>query len=86
MLGRDYIDDHIISCYVSIKEKENLNMYITDCLFALVNNSVKKEKMTMKNRWFDIIHPKEEETRTEEEVVSNIQQKLKALKKNVDSI
>lgn len=52
-------------------------IYVSDCLYATQNNS------KISKRYYDIydrmIHPPKEETRTSEEIVTHIRDKIKEL-------
>ena len=44
-------------------------VYVTDCLKLITENT---GNISLKSRYYDIIHPKKEDTRTGEEIVEDI--------------
>lgn len=82
ILGPEYIIDHVLSELKAQTEKLALNIYITDALKALVNNSAQeglkdRSYVHLKMRWLDMIEPQEqtkpiEDNRSCKEIVTNI--------------
>ena len=53
-------------------------MYTTDALMAITNNTANNGGgQFVKMRFYDILHPPPEDTRTEEEVVAQVMRALK---------
>lgn len=62
ILGKEYIIGHIVSEIRKQTEQRLLNIYITDALRMLVNNTAQKafEKqsyMRLTKRWLDMVEP-----------------------------
>lgn len=57
------------------------NEYITNALFVMVNNFAEKfGGNTLVKKYSEILNPPPEEARSEEEVISSLQNKMKAFK------
>lgn len=82
ILGPEYIIDHVLSELKIQTEKRALDIYITDALKALVNNTAQEglkdrsyTQLTM--RWLDMIEPQKqtkpiEDNRSCKEITANI--------------
>lgn len=70
-------------CIASFKrEQEELayKIYVTDTLKLIAENTAKfGQGSYIKARYYDIIHPKPVDNRTEKEIVNHIKNKLKQL-------
>lgn len=77
MCGRKYIIEHCISEYKKLQHQKSYQIYVTETLRAIVENTSKigKGGFTMKKRWIDIIEPPKpikEDNRSCEEIVGDI--------------
>lgn len=75
--------DHCVGFFQRRQEEEQYRIYITDALKTLTENTAKMfGGATMKMRYAELIdpEPQKEETRTAEEVVDSIKEKLEKLK------
>ena len=65
MLGSGYVIDHCVSAFLKAQREELYQIYVTDALKAIGNLNI---------RFIDYFKP--EETRTAEEIIDSIKQKL----------
>lgn len=77
VLGDSYITQHIINEHIREQKDEAFRIYVTDALMAI---SAQDQKLT--RRYADIIKEAfgKPETRTEQEVIATIREKLKAVR------
>ena len=68
LFGRRYVIDHCISAFRIQAEEKIYRVYVTDGLRALCGGQG--------DRYYDLITPGKEETRTAEEIIDNIKGKL----------
>ena len=67
--------------YKRDKEREIYELYVTDTLYMTVQNTAGEKRGTMKQRYIEMIAPpKPEETRTPDEIVTGIKDKLKKMR------
>lgn len=80
LIGTGYVIDHCISCFHKEQKKKLHDVYVTDVLRLISENTAKTVGGSyMKVRYLDLIDPKKEETRTANEVIDNIRNKLKGI-------
>ena len=77
LCGRSYIIEHCFSEYKNQQYQKSYQIYVTETLRAIVENTSKLGNggFTMKNRWIDIIDPPKpvkEDNRPCEEIVGDI--------------
>lgn len=64
--------DHCVSALNEYAKRRAYEVYVTDCLYALVTS-----KITMACRYFDMIEKKKEQKpKTRKEIVSKLRKKL----------
>lgn len=77
LFGRSYVIDHCVAEIKKENELEVYRVYITDCLRLIAKNVAPiAHGEYIGKRYAEIIHPKPEETRTAEEIIDSIKQKL----------
>lgn len=78
LFGSGYVIDHCVST-LNMKYRQDLfRDYMAEGIRATVNNlSHVFGGVTMEVSYHDLIHPPKKETRTEEEIINHIQEKLK---------
>jgi metal-dependent amidase/aminoacylase/carboxypeptidase family protein len=81
ILGKNYIVQHCV-VFLDNKAKEMAyQSYIADCLKAIADNTANMYGgTTIRLRYADLISNEKPETRTEEEVINDIKEKLRAIK------
>lgn len=58
-------------------QEKAYRVYVTDALKTITENTAKYAGGSyMKSRYYDFIHPKPEETRTPEEIIGNMKEKI----------
>ena len=67
MLGIDYILEHCVAFYKAEHKEELFRVYITDCLAAII-----KGKGGTVKRYYDIVHPQKQDTRSAREIADDI--------------
>lgn len=82
VLGSGYVIEHCIAALDDLRKKTTFEVYVTDCLKAISENSAGgQNRGYMKTRYVELIRddfkPKKEHTA--EEVKENILSKLKAM-------
>lgn len=77
LFGRGYVIDHCIATYSRRTDEINYRVYVTDCLQGLAA----AYNMKAAFRYYDTLHRSDikEETRTPEEIIQSIGNKLDAL-------
>lgn len=74
--------DHCVGFFQRRQEERQYRIYITDALKAIADNMVRMNGgVTLKMRYADMIDatPQNEETRTAEEVIDHIKEKMQKL-------
>ena len=82
MLGSGYVIEHCLSAFQKQKEEEQFKEYIADGVYLVANNFAEHfGGRTLTIRYRDLKKKSEEkkEERTEQEIISSIQEKMKAL-------
>ena len=79
MLGSGYVIDNYISVFHKEQEDKAYRIYVTDTLRVLTENTAKAvhDGMYFKMRFSEILAPPKKEERTEEEVITNLMDKLR---------
>lgn len=77
MFGKNYIIDHILSEVSAENKEQAYRIYVTDMLRAILGWTGNKVEV----RYADIVNatPDREETRTPEEIIESIKDKLRAV-------
>ena len=79
-MGTGYVIDHCISCFHKEQVAKAHDIYVTDTLRLITENTAKQVGGSyIKERFADILDPPKEETRTAQEVIDNIKTKLARL-------
>ena len=82
LLGSGYVIDHCVAALRQENERKAAVIYITDTL-KMINENVTRigGGSTLKARYIDIIQQseQEEETRSADEIISNIRDKLRMM-------
>ena len=68
LMGCGYVVDCCISAFNHIQERRNFEIYITDVAAALINMWAKDPYP----RYYDLIHPQEQDKRSGEEIAADI--------------
>ena len=80
VLGRDYIVDHLTEFMRKYRHKRLYERYVTDGIYAISKTvSHAFSGTSLVERFEDIINPPKEETRTADEIITKITDKLKAM-------
>ena len=78
LLGIGYVIEHYISYFHKIQKEKVYQIYITDTLRLITENTAKFVGGSyIKMRYADMIEPVKKETRTPEEIIENIRNKLR---------
>lgn len=77
-MGIGYVIDHYISYFHKEQKEKAYKVYVTDVLRTISENTAKSVGGSyVKMRYLDIIDPPKQETRTAEEIIENIRNKLR---------
>lgn len=79
LYGKQYVIDHCVDSYREEQERKGAIIYITDALFAISGNTAGQPGKQMGKRFYDVLNPPKEETRTPQEVVRHMKDRIKAL-------
>lgn len=76
-MGKGYAIDNCIA-FIKRHQKEKIyQIYVTDALQAITSNIAHiNGGVEFRKRYIELIEPKKEETRTPEEIISQIKKKL----------
>ena len=75
-IGKSYVIEHYIAFFKKETQDKSYRIYVTDALQLLTK---KFGGEYLKNRFADVIEPHIEETRTAEEVIADIRDKITRL-------
>jgi len=71
---------YVVSRYKEYQKDMAYRFFVTDELFYLNNNVVNiSGGNKLQTRFYEILHPPKEETRTADDIINNIKSKLKKL-------
>lgn len=77
MFGKSYVVDHCIAFLKDEQEKDRLIYYITDVLMYISENTANANGgKIISKRFYDLKNGEPEETRTPEEIINSIRNKL----------
>lgn len=76
MFGWGYAINHCISSFRKEKEERTIAIYVGECLRIITENTAKMGGSYMTAKLMDILDPKPTETRTSEEIINNIKNKI----------
>lgn len=82
MFGSGYVIDHCIAAINNKHKEEAFRYYATDCLWLIANAWYQGKPM--KQRYYDLLHPKPVDNRTPQEIADDIARRagLKVVKHN----
>lgn len=79
-MGISYVIEHYIAYFKKKQEEKTYKMYITDALRLIAENSAKMAGGSyIQARYVDLVEPKKEETRTANEIILDLKDKLRCL-------
>ena len=80
IFGKGYVIEHCIALFKKQQKEKLYQMYITDALKAICDNTARMYGGATLKRYMDLLpdepRAKKEETRTAQEIISGIQNKL----------
>jgi hypothetical protein len=80
MMGIGYVIEHYIAFFKKEQQEKAYQVYVTDALRIITENTAKANGGTyLQARYVEMIEPKEEETRTANEVIIDLKEKLRRL-------
>lgn len=80
ILGIGYVIDHYISYFNNRQRELAYKYYVSDSLRLITENTAKMSQGSyLKIRYADLIEPRKEETRTANEVINDLKDKLRRL-------
>jgi hypothetical protein len=80
VLGIGYVIEHYIAYFKKRQEEKAYKMYVTESLRIIGENTAKYSGGSyIQMRYADMIEPKKEETRTANEIILNLKDKLRSL-------
>ena len=80
MIGIGYVIEHYIAYFKKEQQEKAYKMYVTDALKMITENTAKQAGGSyITTRYADIIAPGKEESRTANEVIVDLKEKLRRL-------
>ena len=80
MMGIGYVIEHYIAFFKKEQHEKAYKCYVTDALRIITENTAKANGgHYLQARYAEMIEPRKEETRTANEVIIDIKEKLKRL-------
>ena len=80
IVGIGYVIEHYIAYFQKEQKEKAFKIYITDALRILTENTAKQSGGSyLTARYADLIEPKKEETRTGNEIIVDLKEKLRRL-------
>jgi hypothetical protein len=78
LFGSGYVIDHCVSAFLEKQRKKAYQVYVTDALKAIAENSAGgSHRSTMTRRWIDLVEKqKTKETRSAEDIISDFKNRL----------
>lgn len=77
LFGKSYVVDHCIAFFREESEKDRLIYYITDALMYITENTANQHGgKAISKRFYDLKNGEPEETRTPDEIINSIKNKL----------
>lgn len=77
LFGKSYVVDHCIAFFREESEKDRLIYYITDALMYISENTANQHGgKAISKRFYDLKNGEPEETRTPDEIINSIKNKL----------
>ena len=84
--GRGYVIDHCVSALKSYYKRKAFEVYVTDALMVIAGNTARTHGgSTMRCRYAEMIETgnEKEDTRTADDIISNIKNKLSNAKDKI---
>lgn len=79
-MGISYVIERYIAYFHKEQQEKAYHIYVTDCLRVITENTAKQGGGSyIKLRYADVIEPHKEETRTAEEIITSLKEKLRGL-------
>ena len=79
-MGIGYVIEHYIAFFKKEQQEKAYKCYVTDALRLITENTAKAHGGSyLQARYADLIEPKKEETRTANEVIIDLKEKLRRL-------
>ena len=79
-MGIGYVIEHYIAFFRKEQQEKAYKCYVTDALRLITENTAKANGgRYLQARYIEYIEPIKEETRTEEEVITSLKEKLRRL-------
>ena len=80
IVGIGYVIEHYIAFFQKEQKDKAYRLYVTDALKIITENTAKLNGGTyLTGRYAEMIEPRKEETRTAEEIIDTIKEKLERL-------
>ena len=81
LLGSGYVIEHCVSAFLDFQRSELFEFYVTECLRVMSESLAGGERRYMTAKYGDLVNTKDtpEETRTADEIISGISDKLEKL-------
>lgn len=77
LFGKSYVVDHCIAFFREESEKDRLIYYVTDALMYISENTANQHGgKAISKRFYDLKNGEPEETRTPDEIINSIKNKL----------
>lgn len=80
MLGSGYVVDHCIAIFKKEQKEELYRIYVTDTLKMLTDIQRLRIDKVKVPRFYDLIHKGKEETRSADEIIDSIKDRLERLR------
>ena len=79
-MGIGYVIEHYIAFFKKEQQEKAYKVYVTDALRIITENTAKANGGSyLQARYADMIEPRKEETRTANEVIIDLKEKLRRL-------
>lgn len=79
-MGISYVIERYIAFFHKEQQEKAYKIYTTDCLRIIAENSARANGgKYIQMRYAEVIEPAKEETRTADEIISNIKEKLRGI-------
>ena len=77
LFGKGYVVEHCIAFLQRQKKHDELMYYVTDALMCITQNTANMAGgKALQKRFHEILNPEPEETRTAEDIINSIKEKL----------
>lgn len=80
IVGIGYVIEHYIAFFQKEEKEKAYRLYVTDALKIITENTAKANGGSyLTGRYAELIEPKKEETRTAEEIINDLKEKMERL-------